>query len=85
MRILRAELKVKANAAFRQNWRLSEMTPGEREEAADYYESIALEVGGLRSGLAKLYNLERAKFLRGEVSRIASKAILYAREIGYGD
>ncbi len=81
--MLTQELKNAATAAFRDNAKLSEMSPGEREQAAQGYEQVAQQMVGTQVGLARLYNLERAKFLRGQVSRIASKARDFANEIGY--
>ena len=40
---------------------------------------------GIKVTLAHLYNLERARFLRGEVEQIASSAPEYAKEIGYSE
>lgn len=40
---------------------------------------------GVRADLARVYNLERAKFLRGEVERIADSAPKFAAEIGFFD
>ncbi len=74
-------LKDLATAAFRDNSKLSALSPEEREIAAQAYEQMAAGVGGTEAGLAHLYNLERARFLRGQVSRIASKARLFADEI----
>ena len=61
------------------------MSPEEREQAALGYEQVAQHMVGTQAGLARLYNLERAKFLRGQISRIASKAREFANEIGYQD
>ena len=63
--MLEEKLKNAANAAFRDNRRLAEMSVG------------------TQARLARLYNLERAKFLRGQVSRIASKARTFGNEIGF--
>ncbi len=79
---LRAELKSLAQKAFHYNERLSEMTLEEREEVAQWYEDFAAEVVGTQSALARLYNLERAKFLRGQAGRIAFDAPKFAKEIG---
>lgn len=76
-------LKDAATAAFRDNDRLVEMTPEDRELAARGYEQVAGQMVGSEAGLAHLYNLERARFLRGQVGRIASKARDFAAEIGY--
>ena len=85
MRILRRELKIKASRAFRDNTLLDKLTEAERQEAAEYYREVAREVTGRLSELARLYNLERVKFLRGEVGRIAPRAPDFAEEIGYGN
>ena len=76
-------LKKAAVLAFRDNALLSEMSPLEREQAAQWYENFAAETGGVLSDLARLYNLERAKFLRGEVNYIARDAPKFAEEIAY--
>ena len=76
-------LKDKAVAAFRDNRRLSEMSAEERETAALAYEQIAANTTGKEAELARLFNLERAKFLRGQVVRIAFRAPDFGREIGY--
>ncbi len=76
-------IKKAAVAAFYDNASLSEMTLQEREQAAQYYEEVAADTRGTLPDLARLYNLERAKFLRGEVIRIAYSAPLFAEEIGY--
>ena len=81
--MLDQDLKNAATATFRDNSRLTEMSPEERERAAQGYEQVAQERVGTQAGLARLYNLERAMFLRGQVSRIASKARDFADEIGY--
>ncbi len=38
---------------------------------------------GAQAGLARLYHLERARFLRGQVSQIAGRALDFAAEIGW--
>ncbi len=81
--LLEKRLKDAATAAFRDNGRLAEMSPDDRELAAQGYEQMAQQMVGTEAGLARLYNLERAKFLRGRVSRIASRARDFADEIGY--
>jgi hypothetical protein len=81
--ILEEKLKNAATAAFRDNSKLAEMSPEERELAAQGYEQVAQNMLGTEARLARLYNLERAKFLRGQVSRIASKARLFGNEIGF--
>ena len=79
--LLNEYLKDLATAAFRDNSKIFALSPEEREIAAQAYEQMAGEVGGSQAGLARLYNLERARFLRGQVSHIASKARLFADEI----
>ena len=81
--MLAKNLKDAATAAFRDNSRLAELSPEERELAAQGYEQIAQQTVGTQAELARLYNLERARFLRGQVSRIASRAQDFADEIGY--
>ncbi len=81
--MLAKKLKDAATAAFRDNTRLAEMSPEEREQAAQGYEQVARQMVGTQAGLARLYNLERARFLRGQVSRIAARALDFAAEIGY--
>ncbi len=75
-------LKKAATAAFVDNALLDAISLADREQAAQWYEDFATEVGGTRSDLAQLYNLERAKFLRGQVSRIAGTAPDFATEVG---
>lgn len=77
------KLKKAAEDAFRNNGLLSSISAQEREEAAQWYYDFASEVKGSLPGLARLYNLERAKFLRGEVDRVAYNAPAFAKEIGY--
>jgi len=81
--MLPKELKDAATAAFRDNARLAEMSPEARELAAQEYEHIAEQTLGMFAELARLYNLERAKFLRGQVEHIAATAHAFATEIGY--
>jgi len=81
--ILEEKLKNAATAAFRDNSRLAEMSKDERELAAQGYEQVAQSMVGTEARLARLYNLERARFLRGQVSRIASKARIFGNEIGF--
>ena len=81
--VLPRQLKDAATAAFQDNARLKEISPEEREIAAQGYEQVAGQMVGTEAELARLYNLERAKFLRGQVSRIASRARDFANEIGY--
>lgn len=81
---LPAKLKKAAEDAFHNNDLLANISPEDRLIAADWYEMFAGEAGGSRAGLARLYNLERAAFLRGQVKRIARDAPLFAEDIGYG-
>ena len=51
--------------------------------AATMYERIAELQGAKKSAdLARLFNLERAQYLRGEVDRIAPDALAFALERG---
>ena len=81
--ILEEKLKNAATAAFRDNSKLADMSSEERELAAQGYEQVARNMLGTEARLARLYNLERARFLRGQVSRIASKARLFGNDIGF--
>ena len=72
-----------AVAAFLDNAKLALISMGDREIAALFYEQIALDTHRVFADLARLYNLERARFLRGQVNRIAGKAHEFARENGY--
>ena len=81
--LLTPRLKNAATAAFRDNARLSEMSREDREAAALEYERQAANLVGNQVSLARLYNLERAKFLRGEVGHIARSAPGLAKEGGY--
>ena len=83
LQILATALKIAATKAFHDNRKLSDMTLEERETAACFYERVATEAGGSQAGLARLYNLERARFLRGKVFRIAPDAVAFGAEIGY--
>jgi hypothetical protein len=83
MTSLPAIIKKAAVAAFHDNTLLSQMTPEEREQAAEYHKEVAAVTRGTMPNLAMLYHLERAKFLRGEVVRIADTAPRFAEEIGY--
>ena len=83
--LLTKQLKDAATAAFRDNGKLAEMSQDDRELAAQGYEQMAGQMLGTEAGLARLYNLERARFLRGRVSRIASRARDFAAEIGYNN
>ncbi len=78
---LPAKLKNAAEDAFHDNSLLSLIPPQEREQAAQWYTERAAHFVGTRVELARLYNLERAKFLRGQVVRIAGTAPDFAREI----
>ena len=83
--LLTKRLKDAATAAFRDNDRLSEMSSEDRETAAKQYEQLAGEMVGNQAKLARLYNLERAKFLRGQVDHLAHTAPEFADEISYPD
>ncbi len=80
---LPANLKKSVEDAFHNNELLSEISAADREVAAFWYEAFAEETVGSRAELARLYNLERAAFLRGQVVRIARNAPEYAREIDW--
>ncbi len=82
MRPLNRLLKKAASAAVVDNALLNAISLADREQAAQWYEDFAAEVVGTRSDLARLYNLERTKFLRGQVPYIAGTAPDFAREIG---
>ena len=77
-------IKEAATAAVRGNARLGEMSPEDRETAAKFYESVAAQTVGTRANLAPSYNLERARFLRGEVSHIAATADQYGHKASPG-
>ena len=79
---LHTSLKKAATDAFLDNTLLDAISLADREQAAWWYEDFPTKAGGIYSDLARLYNLERAKFLRGQVSRIAGTAPDFAREIG---
>ncbi len=81
--LITKRLKEAATAAFRNNGRLAEMTLEDREAAAQQYEALASQMVGVQAGLARAYNLERARFLRGQVDRIAHTALEFAEQIGY--
>jgi hypothetical protein len=59
------------------------MSPEARERAAQWYQQLAERTVGAKAALARLYNLERARFLRGDVDRIAPTARQFAEEIGW--
>ena len=80
---LPAALKSAVEEAFHDNSLLDALSLEEREQAAQWYEAFASQTVGIHAGLARLYNLERARFLRGQVPRIARSAPLFAAEIGY--
>ncbi len=81
--LITRKLKDAASAAFQDNSKLSKMTLEERMAAAQQYEDLAKQMVGIKAGLARIYNLERAKFLRGQVSRLPHSAPAFAAEIGY--
>ena len=83
LNVLAAKIKIAATKAFHDNRRLADMPHQEREIAAAFFAQIALQVSGSQSELARLYNIERARFLRGEISRIAPDAVEFGLEIGY--
>src|SRR5713226_9302701 len=76
------EIKDKAWAAFKDNDRLADVTAEERELAAQVYERAAEMTAGPVAGAARLYNLERARFLRGLVPRIAGSLREFMAERG---
>lgn len=80
--IIRSGVKEKATAAFDDNSKLALMTQEEREAAAAVYEQIAQMTSGANQEAGRLYNLERAKFLRGEVDRIAPTLPIFKIEKG---
>ena len=79
---LPTSLKKAVEDAFHDNVLLAAVSAQEREQAAQWYEAVAEQTVGNHAALARLYNSERAKFLRGQVVRIARSAPDYAREIG---
>ena len=81
--MLAQSIKDAATAAFKDNAKLANMTAQERETAARFYEVVAQQTVGTRAALARLYNLERARFLRGEVRHIAATALQFGQEIGF--
>ncbi len=76
-------IKKAATDAFKDNGKRGDMSVADRELAARFYEGWAGQTTGRYAELARLYNLERARFLRGEVDRIAGTARAFADEIGY--
>ena len=79
---LPVRLKRAVEDAFHDNSLLSSIPLEDRERAAQWYEAVAGQTVGNRAALARRYNLERAKFLRGQVLRVARSAPEYLREIG---
>ena len=72
-----------ATTAFKDNSKLNLMTKAERQQAAKGYEEIAGMITKERSGsFAKEYNLERARFLNGEVNSISGTAAGFAKDKG---
>ena len=80
--IIQSGVKDKATAAFGTNSKLAEMTMEERQAAASAYEQVAQLTRGSNQAPGRLYNLERAKFLRGEVDRIAPTLPAFKAERG---
>ena len=81
--ILPKALKDMATTAFKDNSKLNLMTKAERQQAAKGYEEIAGMITKERSGsFAKEYNLERARFLNGEVNSISGTAAGFAKDKG---
>ena len=58
------------------------MTAEQRESASRAYERIADNLVGNEAEIARLYNLERAKFLRGEIDSIAENIPEFRKERG---
>jgi len=81
--LLTKRLKDLATAAFRDNAKLTRLSQEDREASALEYEQQARNLVGNKVRLAHLYNLERARFLRGEVNHIARSAPEYAEKISY--
>jgi hypothetical protein len=79
-KILPQQLKSAVEKAFADPRKLAELSSEERELAARFYEEVAHSASGSKALLARLYNLERARFLRGEVKRIAATAVQFAKE-----
>ena len=84
-KLLPRELKDLATAAFRDNRRRDQMTPEQREASAQAYEQISELTIGINADLARLYNLEHAKFLRGEIEQIEATARQFGERIRYDD
>jgi hypothetical protein len=82
LRDLPGEVKTLAVKAFRKNSLRDEMTIEQRLHAAEYYERVAQITTNSAAELGRLYNLERAKFLRGEIDHIPATADEFAKEIG---
>ena len=70
--VLSRQSKDAATAAFCDNARLAKMSADDREVAATGYEQTANQSVGTEAELARLYKLERIRFVRGQASRIAS-------------
>jgi hypothetical protein len=85
MRPLDLKLKQSCERAFHDNSLLVLISPEDRETAAQWYEEYAPHTIGKKAEIAFLYNLERARFLRGQVSRIARSAPDFEIEIGGGN
>ena len=81
-RSLLPHVKEKAVMALRSNELLTNMTPEEREAAAQFYEWTARSRGlkGSEARLARLYNVERAKFLRGQIPRLTHPLRAWEKE-----
>ncbi len=73
-------LKNACDAAFKDNSKLADISMADRLAAAREYELLAGRVGNREAEAARLYNLERAKFLRGECDHIAPKLPLFKAE-----
>ncbi len=74
-------LRRAASRSFRFNAELELISPEDRELAAQMYEKLAEHT--LKSqNLTRLYNLERAKFLRGQVDHILTPIQAFAKEYG---
>ncbi|HZO88269.1 MAG TPA: polymorphic toxin-type HINT domain-containing protein [Chthonomonadaceae bacterium] len=82
-RMLPGEYKTLAVDAIRDNSKLALMSAEQRAVAARAYEAVAGRTVGTNAELARLYNLERARFFRGEVDSIPATAQEFGRKIGY--
>lgn len=83
--LLPQHIKDAATAAFRDNMKLWLMSAPEREIAAQFYEKVSQQTVGTCAELARHYNLERARFLRGEVNHIAPTARQFGQETGFSE